>query len=83
MAILTVIIQGLAKLLYNGRGKRIRNSGPCLPKRAASPESSMNPFFYPPDTSEQTWNIVGFSANEVAPERTAFVPEAYGLEVEA
>jgi hypothetical protein len=43
----------------------------------------MNPFFYPPDTSEQIWNIVGFSANEVAPERTAFVPEAYGLEVEA
>ena len=32
MAILTVIIQELAKLLYNGRGKRIRTSGPCLPK---------------------------------------------------
>ena len=33
MTILTVIIQRLAKLLYNGRGERIRTSDPLLPKQ--------------------------------------------------
>ena len=33
MTILTAIIQELAKLLYNGRGERIRTSDPLLPKQ--------------------------------------------------
>ncbi len=52
MTILTVIFQELTKLLNNGRGERIRTSGPLLPKQmryqaALLPDTSPAPLGLP------------------------------------
>jgi hypothetical protein len=53
-----------------GRGKRIRTSGPCLPKIVPPPQTRRKPCFCLAGALEQIMNIAGF-----LPQNTGATPE--------